>query len=196
MEKLVYGVGNTDGLKCRLDGKRMTPMYTLWSNMLSRCYGSKTQARQPTYQGCEVSDNFKSFKFFTEWCQEQIGFGKEGYALDKDLLVQGNKIYSENTCVFLPRLVNQALTTQKHKKSGLPSGVYRRPLVKTNIYQSTLTRYGVLHILCKSDSIEECFLVYKREKESYLKELAEMFKDNIDVRVYNALIDYKVNKGI
>lgn len=68
--------------------------------------------------------------------------------------------------------------------------------MKTNIYQSTLTRYGVLHILCKSDSIEECFLVYKREKESYLKELAEMFKDNIDVRVCNALIDYKVNKGI
>ena len=196
MSKLLYGVGSTDGLKCRLDGSRMTPMYTLWSNMLSRCYGAKTQSRQPTYQGCEVSDNFKSFNFFTEWCQEQVGFGMDGYALDKDLLMGGNKVYSEDTCVFLPRLVNQALITQKNKQSNIPSGVHRRKGCKINIYQSVLSKFNVLHVLCRSDSIEECFFVYKKEKELYLKELADMFKDDIDIRAYNALVNYQVNKGI
>ena len=196
MSKLLYGVGSTDGLKSRLDGSRMTPMYTLWSNMLSRCYGTKTQSRQPTYQGCEVSDNFKSFNFFTEWCQEQVGFGMDGYALDKDLLTEGNKVYSEDTCVFLPRWVNQSLITQKSKQSNIPSGVHRRKGCKINIYQSTLSKFNVLHVLCRSDSIEECFFVYKKEKELYLKELADMFKDNIDIRAYNALVNYQVNKGI
>ena len=190
MEKLVYGVGNTDGLKCRLDGKRMTPMYTLWSNMLSRCYGSKTQARQPTYRGCEVSENFKSFKFFTMWCQEQIGFGKEGYALDKDLLVKGNKVYSEDTCVFLPKEINNALLKRDDDRGKCLIGVDF--LNKQNKFRSRLNVNGISKHLGYFKTEIEAFNAYKIAKENYLKELAEKWKDKIDTRAYNALMNYQV----
>lgn len=201
MSKLLYGVGSTDGLKCRLDGSRMTHLYTLWSNMLSRCYGTKTQSRQPSYVGCEVSDNFKSFKFFTEWCNVQIGYGTTDskgrvYSLDKDLLFKGNKLYSEDTCVFIPQEVNSAISSKGNQSGGLPLGVKLKPRHKNKVYASYITKFGVNKCLINSDSIEECFLVYKKEKEIYLKELANMFKGNIDVRAYNALINYEVNKGI
>ena len=39
----------------------------------------------------------------------------------------------------------------------------------------------------------EAFNAYKSAKESYLKELAEKWKDKIDPRAYNALMNYQVD---
>ena len=100
MGKLVYGVGFNDKTRpVFVDGKPVKE-YSLWKDMLRRCFSEKEQTRQPTYRGCNVSDNFLSYSFFYDWCQEQIGFGNvdekgRSWCLDKDLLFVGNKTYSE-----------------------------------------------------------------------------------------------------
>jgi hypothetical protein len=40
---------------------------------------------------------------------------------------------------------------------------------------------------------EEAFQVYKQAKEAYIKEVAELYKDQIDIRVYEALMKYEVD---
>ena len=90
-----------------------TKEYKLWCCMLVRCYSDSFKKKQPTYEGCEVSENFKSYEYFYEWCNKQIGFGNKDWHLDKDLLIKGNKVYSENTCVFLPKEVNSLLTKRE-----------------------------------------------------------------------------------
>ena len=91
------------------EGGVLTKDYELWGSMLVRCYSDTYQKKQPTYKDCEVSENFKYYEYFYEWCQNQIGFGECGFQLDKDLLIKGNKVYSEDSCVFIPREINQVL---------------------------------------------------------------------------------------
>ena len=106
----VFGVGII-GAKYPVSGGGIhTKDYVLWKSILQRCYSDAFKNKCPTYEGCEVSDNFKSYEYFYEWCHKQIGFDVEGFELDKDLLVKGNKVYSENTCVFIPQEINKVLT--------------------------------------------------------------------------------------
>ena len=42
------------------------------------------------------------------------------------------------------------------------------------------------------DTPEEAFYVYKEAKEAYIKEVANKWKDQIDPKVYDALMKYQV----
>ena len=102
----VFGVGVLGTKYSITISGRNTKEYNLWQSMLRRCYSDCSKKQRPTYEGCEVSNNFKSYEYFYEWCHEQIGFSADGFDLDKDLLIKGNKVYSEPTCVFIPKEIN------------------------------------------------------------------------------------------
>lgn len=106
-ERLVHGVGINDAeyaVQPKVDGKQVTcPFYRVWQSMLTRCYSDKYQAKQPTYIGCMVCEEWLIFSNFRKWMVKQ---NWEGNQLDKDLLFKGNKKYSPEACVFVPRIVN------------------------------------------------------------------------------------------
>lgn len=160
--------------------------YSLWTGMLARVYSGKHRS----YDDCAVSENFLNFQYFAEWCQDQFGFGLDGYELDKDLLFKGNKIYSEDTCVFIPRELNRALPLQKFARGDNPLGV---SIVSGNIHRpflATLTKTG--YSSCH-ETAEEAFVAYKNVKEDYMRSLAVKYKGVVDNRVIVALESYKVD---
>ena len=70
--KLVYGVGINDAdyvvqkyeTIVYVNGKRkrrlvwICPFYQSWKHMLQRCYSNKFKERNPTYEGCSVSEEW------------------------------------------------------------------------------------------------------------------------------------------
>ena len=165
-----------------------TKEYVLWKGMLQRCY-SDTQ--YPTYEGCEVSDNFKSYEYFYEWCNSQIGFAVEGFELDKDLLLKGNKIYSENTCVFIPSEINSLLVKREALRGEHLIGVSWRNTKKAFVAQVNKNK-GSPEWLGSFNTELEAFNTYKTAKETFIKEQANKWKGKIDERAYNALMNYQV----
>ena len=168
-----------------------TKEYTLWCSMLERCYSDVYKKHRPTYDGCEVSDNFKSYAYFYEWCHNQIGFDNEGWQLDKDLLVKGNKVYSENTCVFLPNEINLLLTKRTASRGEYLIGVSWHNASKAFVARVNKSKGRSEWLGCFNTELE-AFNAYKVAKEAFIKEQAEKWKSQIDIRAYNALMKYEV----
>lgn len=100
--RLVGGVGvYVKGKYSCTSGGVTTKEYAIWQRLIQRAYNYEFHKRSPTYVGCSMSENFKNFQFFAEWCNGQVGFGNKGWHLDKDILLKGNKEYSESfVCSF------------------------------------------------------------------------------------------------
>ena len=125
----------------------------------------------------------------------QIGFGNDGngspFQLDKDLLVKGNKVYNEFTCVFIPREINQLLVKRTASRGEHLIGVCWNKANKAFVATVRKNKGKREHLGCFNTEIE-AFNAYKEAKEIYIKELAEKWKGQIDERAYNALMNYQV----
>ena len=178
----------------RVNGVK-TKEYDLWYSMLQRCYSDVYKKRRPTYKGCEVSDNFKNYEYFYEWCNKQIGFTNEGnenpFHLDKDLLIKGNKVYSEDSCVFIPQGINKVLTKRESMRGEHLIGVHWHNASRAFKAQVSKSA-GKQEYLGSFNTEIEAFNAYKTAKESFIKEQANKWKSQIDERAYNALMNYKV----
>ena len=187
----VYGVGILGTKYPSTVNGALTKGYTLWCNMLKRCYSDVYKKKQPTYEGCRVSENFKSYEYFYDWCNEQIGFGVDGWQLDKDLLVKGSKIYSEDSCVFIPSEINKVLTKRTALRGKYLIGVSWNNTNKAFVARVNKNKGKPEHLGFFKTELE-AFNAYKHAKEIYIKELANKWKDQIDIRAYNALMNYQV----
>ena len=158
--------------------------------MLRRCYDNNFHLNNQTYVDCYVSDNFKHYEYFHEWCLKQVGFNIKGFALDKDILHNGNKLYCENSCVFIPQQLNNLAIRVTKLRGDHPIGVSWSKLHQK--FESYITRFGKRKHLGLYKDSESAFLIYKAAKENYMKESAEVWKDQIDLRVYDVLMRWEV----
>ena len=123
--KIVHGVGVNDSVThvYQCEGGRQLwkcQYYSTWQGMLKRCYSTANHRRQPTYVGCSVTTEWLMFSVFREWMQSQPW---EGNHLDKDILFPGNRVYSSETCVFVPPELNKFFGDKTKIRGNFPTGV-------------------------------------------------------------------------
>lgn len=116
------------GYKCEVDNH---PAYAKWQGMLNRAYGASSGK---WYDNVTVSESFKHYPIFKQWYLTQ--YVEEGWELDKDLLVKGNKVYCASRCCFLPKEINSALAINRSLIPMLAEK-YRKVLNK-DIYNALL----------------------------------------------------------
>lgn len=180
LHKYLYGVGYMGiGKYSDFTDERLKKIRTVWCKMFTRSYCPKYKERQPTYKDCSVDGRWHCFQDFAEWCEENY---TEGWHLDKDLLNDDIKIYSPDTCTFVPQVINNLFTNCTTKRD-LPTGVCKDGLK----YRAQINKGSGVIYLGVFSTISEASECYTKEKIKWAMELAEKYKDRLDIRVYKKL---------
>ena len=191
-----FGVGYLgEGKYKAIENGKQTKCYDTWHSMLQRCYDDKYQEKNPTYKECEVYTEWHDFQNFAEWFDDNYyEIPSESMALDKDILIKGNKIYSRDTCVFVPKNINSLFVKRDKSRGNDPIGT--RQLPSGNYEVRCWNGYGERIYLGTYSNKEEAFEVYKQYKEKLIKEVIDSYECVIPEPHYsklkNAMYNYKV----
>lgn len=179
-----------------------TPQYKIWHNMIVRCFYESYKKQEPTYADVTCCDEWLIFENFVDWlkCQDNYDKWLNGYrfALDKDIIIKGNKIYDPKYCCIVPQRVNSLFTSKPNKDiNHLPKGVHKHKngkfMATCNDIDSAVN--GRIVYLGLYETPEDAFYkAYKPYKEELIKRVAqeEYDKGNIIKRCYEAMINYEV----
>ncbi len=145
--------------------------YPIWQGMLHRCYGDNVLNKR-LYEGVTVCGDWLNYLSFHEWCMAHHQYG---YRLDKDLKVLGSKMYSPETCTFVPHRVNSFVTVNLKEGVTFYKGAWLAQVsnLSENIQS---TRYKE-----KSHAVQ----AYKEIKLSLLDELAVEYPDVVCGTIYD-----------
>lgn len=169
--KLVYGAGLNDAIysvQPLINGEiAVCPFYQKWRSMLARCYLEARKKNFPTYKGCRVCDRWLIFSNFKKWMETQDWKDKE---LDKDILIEGNKLYSPETCVFVTGNVNALLNNHASGRGKWPQGVtfYK----KNKKFGARVNISGKSKFLGLFSDVNKASLSYKRAKTNEIMRIA------------------------
>lgn len=156
-KKIIYGFGINDYDKSVKVKNRHIYSYSLWRGIIRRGYDNNVKVRQPTYQDCSVCDEWRYFSNFKRWFDENY---VEGYVLDKDILVKGNKIYSPETCCFVPEEINVIFTKRQRYRGKYPIGVHK----DRKSYIASVSQYGTKKYIGSFKTEKEAYNAYKKLK--------------------------------
>lgn len=170
-----------------------TVCFNYWQSMMYRCYSEKFQ-KKTAYIDCTVCEEWHNYQNFAKWFYENYyTVNDEIMNLDKDIILKNNKIYSPTTCCFIPAIINKIFVKrEKAKNFKVPIGLCQRNFRNKIKYSASIKKYNKDKYLGCFNTIEEAFNVYKAEKEKYIKEVANNYKEYLPKTVYNALYNYQV----
>lgn len=163
-------------------------VYERWRGMLQRCYDEKSRHLYRSYAGAIVYEEWKCLQNFGAWYEENYNPEiMQDWDLDKDILGGENKIYSPETCCFVPAPINNVLVKASGVDNGYPTGVVK----KLNKYYVCFYKGGEPFNSPGYNTVEEASSVYAFEKDKYICELVEEYKNRLDPRACDKLINYR-----
>lgn len=195
--RTIYNVGYLGEGKYKVKhNNNLTNQYKTWVSMIRRCYSEVELNKEPSYIGCSICEEWLNYQNFAQWYDENYyEIDNEVMEIDKDIIYKGNKLYSPNTCIFVPSRINCLFTKTNAKRGDYPIGVkYHK---RDNVFESCCSnivnnKKKTIYIGRFNNPIDAFYKGYKPFKESYIKEVAEEYKDKIPERLYNAMMNYIV----
>lgn len=180
--KLICGVAINDADFAPAIHGDLHPAYCVWKNILTRCFTDDHLVRNSAYKNSTVSDEWLSFNsFYTWWKSNHV----IGYHIDKDLL-SSNNIYSSETCLFIPRWLNNFTLGKAAGRGDLMIGVSMSR--KAGLFYSRICVDGKLvYIKSFKNEIDAHNSWLQAKKSLAIKKKPEM--DAIDIRIYPRVVE-------
>lgn len=194
----ILGVGMVGSKYKTSENKKHTKEYSAWCSMLSRCYDEKFKKHRDTYKNVTCCNEWLLFENFYEWLHSQPNFDKwyngKKWAVDKDIINKGNKVYSPETCCLVPDRINSLFLKSNKRRGDLPIGVSSCKIDGCTYYVLSISRKIHNHPSKYFKSPEDAFYYYKKYKEDTIKQMAqeEFSKGNITKHCYDAMMKYQV----
>ncbi len=164
--------------------------YAKWRAMLQRCINPMADKSTESYVECEVCDEWMNFQNFAKWYYEnEYSCCNEPLCVDKDILIHGNKLYSPDTCILVPQRINLLFIKEYARRGDLPIGVQKHT---NGGYTSLLSTHEGKKYLGYFYDSTLAFATYKKEKEKYIKEVADSYKNILPQKVYEAIVNYRI----
>ena len=188
-----FGIGYLGEGKYKvLENGKYKMEYIIWHNMLKRCYDPKLHEKYSTYKECEVEEYLLNFQHMGEWINKNhYEVPGEKMCLDKDILRKGNKVYSRDTCIFVPERINTLFVKANNARGDDPIGVSDLPSGNYRVFCSN--GYGKQIYLGLYTTKEEAFNVYKQYKEKVIKEVIDSYEGKIPEPYYSRLKEAMYN---
>lgn len=172
----VYGVGHNNGQCKTVCNYGRTRSYIVWAKLLYRNENN-------------VCNAFKEYEYFHKWYIKLKMHSDKNWVICSSVYDINNKTYNEDSCVLIPIEIKNTLLGLKKKRS-LPNGVYK----SNNVYRAAITKNKKIFNLGSYDDVESAYSVYKKHKLLHIKELAEKYRDDLDIKVYQKLINYEIEE--
>lgn len=161
-------------------------IYKFWASMIERCYSKKMLINNPSYIGTTVCEEWKYYSNFESWASEKYIYG---YQLDKDIILSNSKIYSPDTCSFVPAIINSCILDKK-TNTKYPIGVSKitsaNGYIRPKSFKSSISLYGKPTYLKAFETVEEAHLCWQKAKVSYINEIIEKY-NFLDDKILNGL---------
>lgn len=179
---LVFGVWvNTDtDVTTPLDKE----LYKRWTFILRRCFYTK---HTKSYDDVEICRDWLNFSNFRKDLMQTKGVENLliGWALDKDLILLGNRTYCAEYVRPVPREVNNILLTSKAVRSSIALGV-------------TKSAKGTFYVRCNGKSVkgietlEDAKQIYWEIKKTDIENICKKWEDVVCPDVINSLKNVKL----
>lgn len=175
------GKGYSDGT---IRSEADKAIYLKWVGMINRAYSERVHEQKPYYSDCTVDIEWHNFKNFRLWYIENA-MGDKKLDLDKDILVQGNKMYGADTCTLVPHFINTVF-----EKNGCKTNIKFNEY--TGKYEARISILGKtidIGVFNTEEEARQAFIAYK---QNYIKDIADKSKGKLPHKTYEAMKNWIV----
>lgn len=180
-----WGINDVPGAAARNGPNKK--IYATWQDMIRRCHSDAYQDGRPTYINTIVCEEWKYYSCFEQWYLKHY---VDGYKLDKDIIGGNSRIYSPETCAFVPNIINTCIIDPSDSNKVLPIGVgyINDEMNRTKPYIATVKKFGKRKQLGVYSTPEEAHRAWQKAKKEYIIELSEKYEHNVIPEVIDGLL--------
>ena len=167
------GEGMYNSKNAKINGK---DFYDTWSKMFDRCY----RGVDLTYSNVDVCEEWYNFQNFMDYVEKTfpIGILDEKFVLDKDLLQKDSnfKIYSKDTCVWIPKRINSYIQNKRSGTNNKHKGInkdYNQWVASSTLFEKGGIKFTIGYFY----NLEEAINAYKEFKLSQDSKARQYVRD-------------------